>query len=364
MRNLVGEILDLMKSQRVFSDLHLEQDRPPVIKTPKGWEEIDDFFEPNLDDLSEFLQAIDPAWEDILESGRALDRPFALSTCRLRCNVYRVDGKKRIAISIRKLPLNPLPLESTGLPPHVKAMLESGRGLVLITGQTGSGKTTTAAAMLDQLNATRSMHIETIEDPIEYVHDRKKSVISQKEVGLDVPDFATGLRECLRQRPDAMLVGEVRDRATAETLLNAAESGHLVLATLHTNSAAGAIAKILGFFGADEQQGKRMMLANSLIGVICQALLPTKDGTNFVLAAEILFNHTQEFSAAISEGDMLKVTTMLNRRENQMNQSLHHCLATLVSRNQVSRVDADRAAYNRMQFAEEMKKFDGAAAPA
>ncbi len=356
MRNLVGEILDLMSSERVFSDLHLEQDRPPVIKTPRGWEQVEDFFEPSIDDLAEFLQQVDTSWESILEAGSALDRPFSLSTCRLRCNVYRIDGKKRVAISIRRLPLHPIPLEKTGLPQSVAAMLECGRGLILITGQTGSGKTTTAAGMIDRLNSVRAMHIETIEDPIEYVHDRKKSVISQKEVGFDVPDFAGGLKECLRQRPDTIMVGEVRDRATAETVMNAAESGHLVIATLHTNSGVGALTKILGFFPADEQPSKRLMLANSLVGVICQALLPTTDGTGFVLASEVIFNAGQDFTPAIAEGDMQKVQGILNRRDNAMCQSLHLSLAAMIKQGKLGRADAERAAYNRMQLLEEMKK--------
>jgi twitching motility protein PilT len=350
-RELIHEILDLVNKGRVFTDIHIEQDTPMMIKTPRGWQRTSDE-EVLLDDMRPVLKAIDEDWEDKIMDG-AIDRPFVLTQCRLRCNVYRVSSGQKVTISIRKLPLNPIPLEKTGLPIYVKSMLEATKGIILVTGPTGAGKTTTIASMLDHINTTRSSHIITIEEPIEYHFERKQSIISQKEVPTDTPGFASGLREAMRQKPDVLMVGEIRDFETAETVLHAGESGHLVLATMHTNSAIGAITKLLAFFPSEQREQRSAALANSLIGVICQSLLATENGDAFVLASEMIFNNNQQVSPFIADPSKLNmISDFMKKKTDNMSKSLNEVLAQLVAKKQISTKDALRATYNRIELHE------------
>jgi twitching motility protein PilT len=354
-RDLLHEIIALVNAGQTFSDIHLEQDAPIVIKTPRGWQQVG--HEPvTLEDMQPVLKGIDEDWEDKIID-KAIDRPFVLTECRLRCNVYRVSCGEKVAISIRRLPLHPIALEKTGLPVYIKTMLEATKGIILVTGPTGSGKTTTIASMLDFLNATRSSHIITIEEPIEYQLQRRQSIISQKEVPTDTPSFSTGLREAMRQKPDILMVGEIRDFDTADTVLHAGESGHLVLASMHTNSAISAITKLLAFFSAEQRNQRAATLANSLIGVIYQSLLPTETGDDFVMASEMIFNNNQQVVSYIVDpakthllGDFMK------RKEDNMSRSLNEVLAQLVAKKSVNPKDAMKAAYNRLELHDMLSK--------
>lgn len=354
-RDLLYEIISLVNAGQTFSDIHIEQDAPIMIKTPRGWQQISD--EPvTLDDMLPVLRGIDEDWEDKIVE-RAIDRPFVLTECRLRCNVYRMSCGAKVTISIRRLPLHPLPLEKTGLPIYTKTMLEATKGIILVTGPTGSGKTTTIASMLDYLNAQRSSHIVTIEEPIEYQLQRKQSIISQKEVPTDTASFSTGLREALRQKPDILMVGEIRDFDTADTVLHAGESGHLVLATMHTNSAMSAITKLLGFFSAEQRNQRAVTLANSLIGVIYQSLLPTEAGDDFVLASEMIFNNNQQVAPYIVDpAKMHLMADYMKRKEDNMSRSLNEVLAQLVAKKTINQKDAMRAAYNRLELHDMLSK--------
>lgn len=354
-RDLLYEIIALVNGGQTFSDIHLEQDAPLMIKTPRGWQQIG--HEPvTLEDMQPVLKGIDEDWEDKIVD-KAIDRPFVLTECRLRCNVYRVSCGEKVAISIRRLPLHPIPLDKTGLPPYVKTMLEATKGIILVTGPTGSGKTTTIASMLDYLNATRSSHIITIEEPIEYQLQRKQSIVSQKEVPTDTSSFSAGLREALRQKPDVLMVGEIRDYDTADTVLHAGESGHLVLATLHTNSAVSAITKLLAFFPAEQRNQRAATLANSLIGVIYQSLLPTENGDDFILASEMVFNNNQQVSSYIVDPTKTHlVGDYMKRKEDNMSRSLNEVLAQLVAKKLVNPKDAMRAAYNRLELHDMLSK--------
>lgn len=349
--DLVRDIIYLVGLEQTFTDIHIEQDAPIMIRTPRGWNEVGS--DPILlEDMQVVLKSIDVDWESKIKNG-AIDRPFVLTQCRLRCNVYRTCGGQKVAISIRRLPLNPLPLEKTGLPYYVRTMLEASRGIILVTGPTGSGKTTTIASMLDYINASRSSHIITIEQPIEYHLERKQSIISQKEVPMDTPNFASGLREAMRQKPDVLMVGEIRDFDTADTVLHAGESGHLVLATMHTNSAIGAIAKMLAFFSPEQREQRAVTLANSLIGVICQSLVPTENGGAFALASEMIFNNNQQVAKFITDsGKFHLIADFLKRKEDNMSRSLNEDLAQLVAKKTVNAKDAMRVAYNRMELHE------------
>ena len=350
-RDLIGEILTLVNGQTVFTDIHIEQDAPMMLKTPRGWEQINS--EPVLEeDMRPLLKAIDEDWEDKIIEG-AIDRPFVLTQCRLRCNVYRLSCGDKVAVSIRRLALHPLPLDRLGLPSYVKTMLEASKGIILVTGPTGSGKTTTSASMLDYINTTRSSHIVTIEEPIEYLIDRKQAIISQKEVPTDTPSFSAGLKDAMRQKPDVLMVGEVRDFDTADTALHAGESGHLVIATMHTNSAIGAITKLLAFFPGEQREQRAITLANSLIGVICQSLVPTENGETFALASELLFNNNQQVSAYISDTSKLHMMSdFMKRKADNMSRCLNEDLAQLVNKKVVSSKDAMRCAYNRVELHE------------
>jgi twitching motility protein PilT len=348
-RDLLEELVSLVNSDQVFSDIHLEQDMPVMIKTPRGWRQAG--AEPvTLEDMVPVLGAIDEDWRDRI-ADRAIDRPFVLTDYRLRCNVYRSAGGARVTVSIRRLPVRPISLAQTGLPPHARVMVEATRGVIMVTGPTGSGKSTTIASMLDHINATRSAHIVTIEEPIEYQLQRKLSIVSQKEVPTDTATFASGLREAMRQKPDVLMVGEIRDVDTAETVLNAAESGHLVLATMHTNSAVGALGRLLGFFPTEQRDQRAAGLARSLVGVIFQSLVPGAEGDRLVLAHEILFNHNQQLARFITgPGRMHQIEDVLRRREDAMSRSLNDVLAQLVAQKVIAAHDAMRAAYNRLEL--------------
>lgn len=350
-RDLPSVILDLLNSELSFSDLHIEQDAPMMIKAPRGWQPVGN--EPvSLDDMRPLLDAIDQDWEDKIIEG-AIDRPFVTTRHRLRCNVYRMSSGEKVAASVRRLPLAPCSLEKTGLPAYVRAMLEATRGVVLVTGPTGSGKTTTIAAMLEYLNSTRNGHIVTIEEPIEYQLERKQSIISQKEVPIDTPSFSEGLRDAMRQKPDILMVGEIRDFDTADTLLHACESGHLVLATMHTNSAISAINKLLSFFKPEQRDQRALTLAASLVGVICQSLLPNETGDSLVLASEMIFNNNQQVAQFIAEPEKLPLLAdFMRRKTDNMSRSLNDALAQLVAKKVVNPKDAMRAAYNRMELHE------------
>lgn len=350
-RDLLSEILKLVNSELSFTDLHIEQDAPMMIKAPRGWQMVGE--EPVLlEDMRPLLNAVDQDWEDKIMQG-AIDRPFVLTRCRLRCNVYRMASGEKVTVSIRRLPLSPLPLEKTGLPIYVKTMLEATRGVILVTGPTGSGKTTTIASMLDYLNSTRSAHIVTIEEPIEYLLERKQSIVSQKEVPADTPSFFDGLRDAMRQKPDILMVGEIRDYETADTLLHAGESGHLVLATMHTNSAASAISKLLGFFKPEQRDQRALTLASSLVGVICQSLVPTETGDSLALASEMLFNNNQQIAQFVANPEKLHMLAdFMRRKEDNMSRSLNDALLQLVAKKVVSPKDAMRVAYNRMELHE------------
>jgi twitching motility protein PilT len=351
-RDLLKTLADLGTGMHAVTDIHIEQDAVPMVKTPRGWQEL-----PGgpirEEQMYPLLLTIDEDWKERIRGG-ALDRPLALSTCRMRCNLYRVDGGQRIALSLRRLPLQPLPMDQTGLPPYVRAaLLEASKGIILLTGPTGSGKTTTAASMIDHINATRSSHIVTIEEPIEYQFHRKRALISQKEVPIDTPTFASGLREALRQKPDVIMVGEVRDQETADTVLHAGESGHLVLATMHTSSAVGAVSKLLSFFPADQRDRRAAALGSALLGVICQSLIPSEQGDKYVLASEMIFNNYQQITAFVSDPSKFHLLgEFMRRKEDNMSRTLNDSLSQLVATKKISGKDAMRAAYGRGELHE------------
>jgi twitching motility protein PilT len=223
---------------------------------------------------------------------------------RFRVNAYRQRGS--LALALRLIPRELMTLEKIGLPPSVRPLLDLPRGLILITGPTGSGKTTTLASMLNVINETKRSHIMTIEDPIEYYHAHKRGIVNQREVGVDVPTFAEGLRRALRQDPDVILVGEMRDLETMETAITAAETGHLVFSTLHTTGAARTVDRIIDAFPADKQEQVRVQLSTNLKAVISQLLLPRMDGEGRIAAFEVMIN-TPSVGALIRDNKTFRI---------------------------------------------------------
>lgn len=269
------------------SDLHLTENSPPILRVDGKLIFID--HKPlTKDDLKKGIYGvISDEQKEKFERDRELDFSLALDGLeRFRVNVHIQRGC--VEAAFRRIPLYVPSIEDLALPPVVMDFARRPDGLVLVTGPTGSGKTTTLAAMIDLINRERACMMISIEDPIEYVHKNKKAVIKQREVYSDTHSFAEALKRCLRQDPDVIIVGEMRDLETISTALTAAETGHLVLATLHTPDAAQTIERIIDVFPAHQQQQVRLQLSASLQGVICQRLLPRAEGEGRVLATEVL----------------------------------------------------------------------------
>ncbi|WP_062355427.1 type IV pilus twitching motility protein PilT [Bacillus kwashiorkori] len=271
------------------SDLHLIVDSPPVFRLHG---ELNRFGEENLtasdtERMARELIGID--WEQFQVTGE-LDFNYELpNIARFRLNAFK--QRNAISIAIRLIPTVIPNISQLGLPAIAEQLMEKPKGLILVTGPTGSGKSTTLAAMLDYINQNYAKHIITLEDPIEYVHSHKKSIVNQREIGSDTKSFANGLRAALRQDPDIILVGEMRDLETIATAMTAAETGHLVLATLHTSSAAQTIDRIIDVFSPHQQRQIRLQVASNLQGIISQRLFPTARGDGRVVATEVLINN-------------------------------------------------------------------------
>ena len=228
-------------------------------------------------------------WDELIEKGE-LDFSYSIEhVARFRLNVYH--QRQQISFVARVIPTEIPTIEKLNMPMILQELAKKPQGLILVTGPTGSGKSTTLAAMIDFINRHQAKHIITLEDPIEYMHEHRKSIINQREVGTDTQNFTNGLRAALRQDPDIILVGEMRDLETISTAITAAETGHLVLATLHTSSAAQTIDRIIDIFPPHQQAQIRIQLASVLEGIISQRLFPKADGKGRVAATEILINH-------------------------------------------------------------------------
>lgn len=354
-------LIDLISSPINFSDIHLEKDKPIMLRMPTGWREVTEYPALNEQDIAKFLTSIDEDWEANI-SYAAISRAIDLMSCRLRVNAYTVGSGLSIAVNVRRQPLNPLPLEETNLPMYLRTLLDQPKGLILFTGPTGVGKTTSMAAMVDYINKTRAAHIVTIEDPIEYVHERKRAIFSQKEVKIDTPTFAQGLRDALRQKPDVIMVGEIRDRDTADTVFLAAESGHLVLASLHTNSVKGSLNKMLSWF-PDETPHRARALADSLHCVVSQTLVPNVDGSDRVLATEVLMNQTDDVRDLIEQPDKYNlIVDWMRSGRDKMSHTLNQSLSRLIKEQLITPRDALRHTNDRLELHGLLNPTAGAAA--
>jgi len=270
------------------SDLHLAVGRPPTLRLHGHLRELQTkVLEP--DDTMALMKAITPEriQQEFEETGSG-DFGFAYgSEARFRVAIFKQKGYASLVL--RKIPNNIMTFAQIGLPKMAEQICRRPRGIFLVTGPTGSGKTTTLACMINYINENFDRHIITMEDPIEYYHQHKKSVVVQREIGVDVPSFSESLRRALRQDPDVMLVGEMRDLATISSAITAAETGHLVFGTLHTSGAASTINRIIDAFPTDQQEQVRVQLANNLIAVLSQALCPRVDIEGMVAAYEFMY---------------------------------------------------------------------------
>ena len=261
------------------------------------------------------------------EENDDLDFSFAVpELARFRGNCFRQRG--RVAMSIRHIPYNIASLNTLGLPPILNRLVERPRGLVLVTGPTGSGKSTTLAAMVDSINRQRQGHIITIEDPIEFIHRHRRCIVNQREVGMDTPTFATALKHALRQDPDVILIGEMRDPETMKAALTIAETGHLVLATLHTNSAADSVNRVIDAFPSHRQTQVRTQLASVLEGVVTQILIPRAFGRGRVAAVEVMIC-TAAIRAVIRDEKVHQVRSLMQAGRKYGMQTMNDALSRL-----------------------------------
>ena len=273
-----------------------------------------------------------------LELDRQIDFAYSLpGVARFRVNAFFQRGS--VGAAFRLVPGKIRTLDELGMPPVLHTLAEKPRGLVLVTGPTGSGKSTTLAAIVDEINNTRDDHILTIEDPIEFLHRHKRCIVNQREIGTDARSFAEGLRAALRQDPDVLLVGEMRDLETISTALTAAETGHLVFGTLHTQTASSTIDRVIDVFPPSQQQQVRIMIANSLQAVVTQTLLPTADGSGRVAALEILLPD-DAVRNLVRQAKVEQLYTVMQTSSSRGMQTMEQALADLVIRQMVDYEEA------------------------
>jgi twitching motility protein PilT len=283
---------DLLKIavERGASDLHLKVGSYPMMRLQGGLLPANDAKKLDHEDLMAMSAAVmSTAQREKFRESQEVDLAYSVPGLgRFRCNIFQQRGT--VGLVLRIIPMHIRTIQDLGLPPVLKTVSEEERGLVLVTGTTGSGKSTTLAAMIDHINRTRSCHVMTVEDPIEFLHKDERSMVNQREVAVDTKSFAQALRSALRQDPDVILVGEMRDFETIETGLLAAETGHLVFSTLHTLDATETINRIIAVFPPHQQKQIRLQLATVLKAVISQRLIPRVDGKGRVPAVEVMIS--------------------------------------------------------------------------
>jgi twitching motility protein PilT len=343
LRQLLEEMV-----HRKASDLHLTAGVPPEFRidgsiTPSEF----DVLTPDMT-ASLAYSVMSDEQRKKFETTKELDFSFGIKNLsRYRSNVFLQRGV--VSMAIRQIPFEILSMDKLGLPPVVREFTQRQNGLVLITGQTGSGKTTTLAAMLDKINATRQAHIMTIEDPIEYIHHHKKCIVNQREVGADTASFPTALKYVLRQDPDVILIGEMRDLETIEAALTIAETGHLVFATLHTNSTYEAVNRIVDVFPADQQRQIYTQLSFTLQGVVTQQLIPRSRGTGRAMCAEVLVC-TPAIRAVIREGKTHQIYSLMQAGQKFGMQTMNQALLQAVLDKSLSQEDAFERCVDRAEF--------------
>jgi len=338
--------------RRGASDLHLHVGRPPTLRLRGRLRPLETkVLEP--EDTIALMKAVTPDrnQQELQEQG-GTDFGFEFNEeGRFRTAVFQQKGN--ISLTLRLIPTYLFSLEEIGLPKQIASLLRRPRGLFLVTGPTGSGKTTTLASMINYINENFDRHIITVEDPIEYYHQHKKSLVSQREVGVDVPSFSEALRRALRMDPDVILVGELRDLETVEAALAAAETGHLVFGTLHTTTAHRTVTRIVDIFPTDEQERIRVMLSEALIGVLCQALLPRIDVRSMIAAFEFLVV-TNAVANLIRENKVFRIPSAIQTGKGIGMQMLDDHLFRIYSEGKIAEEDAVERAQSPAEMQEKI----------
>lgn len=333
----IDELFKLMVEQGA-SDLHITSGAPPYLRlhgnmVPLNYRELS-----NQDVQGLLFEILSEKQKKAFVEKWELDFAYTLSgTGRFRCNIFM--QRKGLGAVMRVIPEKIKTAQELGVPSAVMDLIDCDRGLILVTGPTGSGKSTTLAAMLHQINMTREAHIITVEDPIEFVHPNIKALVNQREVGSHTKSFANALKAALREDPDILLVGEMRDLETISLALTAAETGHVVLGTLHTNSAPKTVDRIIDVFPAGQQQQIRAMLSESLRGIVAQTLFARADGQGRVAAYEILRN-TKAVSNLIREGKIHQIPSAMQTGAGHGMVLFEKYIEDLVRKGKVSAADA------------------------
>jgi twitching motility protein PilT len=351
----VPELLEIVLERRA-SDLHLTAGAPPTIRLHGDLIRLVDYPILSPRSLQGMIYAILPQkMRERLEGDLELDMSYALpGKARFRVNVYY--QRDSIGAAFRLIPYEIKTVESLGLPSVVSDLARYPRGFVVVTGPTGSGKSTSLAGMVDIVNRERSAHIMTVEDPIEFLHKHQQCIVNQREVGSDTHSFAQALKHVLRQDPDVILVGEMRDLETISTAITAAETGHLVFATLHTQDAPQTIDRIIDVFPPHQQQQVRVQLATTLQGIVTQQLLQTADGRSRAVACEVLIC-TPAVRNLIREGKVHQIYSIMQAGGRFGMQTMDQALANLVKEGKISQ----QLAYERSHDPEELNRLIGGA---
>jgi len=350
-----SEVLRQMVETRA-SDVHITPGVPPMIRDKGRIRAMEGFPVLNTQQTREVVYGIlNDDQRKRFEVEQQLDFAYAIpQVARFRVNCFFQRGA--VSAAFRLIPHEIPSLDSLGVPPVLRELTQKPRGFVLVTGPTGSGKSTTLAAMIDAINLDREDHILTIEDPIEFLHRHKNSIVNQREIGSDAPDFARGLRAALRQDPDVILVGEMRDLETVSTALTAAETGHLVFATLHTQSTAQTVDRVIDVFPPEQQAQVRTQLSIALQGIVTQQLLPTSDGRGRVVASEVLIP-TPAIRNLIREGKTHQIYAAVQTSGATGMQTMDADLARLVRSGKIGRQLAEQ----RASVPEELSRLLGGA---
>lgn len=332
----LNQILDYARN-RNYSDVHLGGDNTIMMRGNGVLFPFEHSY--SMDNVVEMiLSMLNKEQQEMVRLGKDVDMVYVDGVNRYRVNVYRERGK--LCAAIRVIYEKIRSLEELGMPTAIRRLCDDKRGLVLITGPTGSGKSTTLAALIDEINKTRQCHILTIEDPIEYVYHMKQSLIHQREVGFDVDSFDTALKSALREDPDVILVGEMRDYETIQAVITLAETGHLVFSTLHTIGAAKTIDRIVDVFPPHKQEQIRTQLSGVLNAVVTQNLLPTADGNGRCAAFEIMIA-TPAIGNLIRENKVHQINSVIQTGSQLGMQSLNQNLASLVRQGKITKSVAE-----------------------